>query len=71
MYNNNSSLFQTCLFAIAWMMWLAAEYKLPAGHEPALSEKLDTLLLSMTQDDQNLRPTAADVLEVRANILPS
>ena len=47
------------------MLWSAADYRLPANQEPALSEELENLLISMTQDDNDLRPTAIEVLQVR------
>ena len=58
--------FQTCLFGVAAMLWSAADYKLPANQEPALSEDLENMLISMTQDAHWVRPSASDVLQVCA-----
>ena len=55
---------QTCLFGIAVMLWSAADYKMPTNQEPALSEEFENLLISMTQDNADLRPPASSVLEV-------
>ena len=46
------------------MLWSAADYKLPANQEPALSEELENMLISMTQDAHWVRPSASDVLQV-------
>ena len=46
------------------MLWSAADYKLPANQEPALTEELENMLISMTQDSPWVRPTANDVLQV-------
>ena len=46
------------------MLWSAADYKLPQNQEPALSEQLENLLISMTQDNQDVRPAVTDVLQV-------
>ena len=51
------------------MLWLAADFNLPANQEPALSEELEGLLISMTQDDPDLRPSVDDVLKVRYQII--
>ena len=59
-----SFFFQTCLFGVAAMLWSAADYKLPANQEPALSEELENMLISMTQDAHWVRPSASDVLQV-------
>ncbi len=48
------------------MLWSAADYKLPANQEPALTEELENMLISMTQDSPWVRPTANDVLQVLA-----
>ena len=46
------------------MLWSAADYKMPTNQEPALSEEFENLLISMTQDNADLRPVASSVLEV-------
>ena len=46
------------------MLWSAADFKLPANQEPALSEELENMLISMTQDAHWVRPSASDVLQV-------
>ena len=55
---------KTCLFGIAAMLWNAADYKLPSKEEPALSPELENMLISMTNEDTHIRPTASDVLQV-------
>ncbi len=51
------------------MLWSAADYKLPANQEPALTEELENMLISMTQDSPWVRPTANDVLQVLTLII--
>ena len=46
------------------MLWSAADYKMPSNQEPALSEQFENLLVSMTQENSDLRPIMADVLKV-------
>lgn len=46
------------------MLWSAADYKMPPNQEPALSEQFENHLVSMTQENSELRPTMSDVLQV-------
>ncbi|KAI0229701.1 hypothetical protein LSAT2_019858 [Lamellibrachia satsuma] len=55
---------KTCLFGVAVLLWLAADYKMPTNQEPALSEEFENLLISMTQDIADLRPLTSAVLQV-------
>ena len=64
-----SALLQTCLFGVAVLLWLAADYKMPTNQEPALSEEFENLLISMTQDIADLRPLTSAVLQVNGCVL--
>ena len=56
---------KTCLFGIAAMLWNAADYKLPTNQEPNLTTELENMLISMTNEDTDIRPSASDVLQVQ------
>ena len=56
---------QTCLFGLAGMLWSAADFKMPANQEPAISQQLENLLSSMIHDQSERRPSPMEVLLVR------
>lgn len=60
-------MFQSCLFGLAAMLWSTADFGLEPSHEPLLSSGLEDLLLKMTSENAADRPTAIDVLQVRAD----
>ncbi|XP_078669312.1 kinase non-catalytic C-lobe domain-containing protein 1-like isoform X2 [Branchiostoma floridae x Branchiostoma belcheri] len=55
---------QACVFGVAASLWSAADWGLPANQEPALSDQLEGLLVSMTQDKPGDRPSIREVLQM-------
>ncbi|XP_035671726.1 kinase non-catalytic C-lobe domain-containing protein 1-like isoform X2 [Branchiostoma floridae] len=55
---------QACVFGVAASLWSAADWGLPANQEPALSDQLEGLLVSMTQDKPGDRPSIREVLQI-------
>ncbi|XP_064630511.1 uncharacterized protein LOC135489206 isoform X2 [Lineus longissimus] len=54
---------KTIVFSIAALLWLAADYNLSENQEPDFTDTFDDLMMSMTHDEPEIRPTLIEVLE--------
>ena len=59
---------QTCVFSLAATVWSAADWRLTEAEKPSLSLRFQELLVSMTDDDPDARPSLHNVLQVSNEI---
>ena len=59
---------QSCVYSLAATIWSAADWRLTEAQKPSLSTKLQELLVSMTDDDPDVRLDLDNVLQVSDSV---